>query len=94
MNLFESLALVLVIMLVSASIAYNMQKGTPTMGNFTEDLDQDLEEKPKAKSKAKASDKVFPTEAAINQDGVDVEFEPVKPKKKRKYYPKKPKTQK
>jgi hypothetical protein len=80
-------------MLVSASIAYNMQKGTPTMGNFTEDLDQDLEDKPKAKSKAKANDKVFPTEAAINQDGGQVE-EPTKPKKKRKYYPKKPKTQK
>lgn len=93
MNLFESLTLVLVIVLVSASIAYNIQKGTPTMGDFTEDLDQDLEEKPKAKSKAKASDKVFPTEAAINQDGGQVE-EPVKPKKKRKYYPKKPKTQK
>jgi hypothetical protein len=89
MNLLESLALVLAIVLVSASIAYNMQKGTPTMGNFTEDLDQDLEEKPKAK----ANDKVFPTEAAINQDGGEVE-EPVKPKKKRKYYPKKPKTQK
>jgi hypothetical protein len=94
MTILESVSLVLVILLVSTAIAYNMQKGTPTLGNFTEDLDQDLEEKPKAKSKAKASDKVFPTEAAINQDGVDVEFEPVKPKKKRKYYPKKPKTQK
>jgi hypothetical protein len=93
MTILESVSLVLVILLVSTAIAYNMQKGTPTLGNFTEDLDQDLEEKPKAKAKAKASDKVFPTEAAINQDGGEVE-EPTKPKKKRKYYPKKPKTQK
>jgi len=93
MTLIESLGLVAAIMVISVALAYNLQKGTPTMGNFTEDLDQDLEEKPKAKSKAKANDKVFPTEAVINQDGGQVE-EPVKPKKKRKYYPKKPKTQK
>ena len=91
MNLLESLALVLAIVGISAAIAYNLQKGSPSIGDFTEDLDQDLEEKPK---RAKKSPKVFDEQATINlQDHKDdVVMEPAKPKKKKKYYPRKPKT--
>ncbi len=95
MTIGESIALVLLILTVSASIAYNLQKGTPSIGDFTEDLDQDLEEKPKAKpAKEKKSPKVFDEQATINLDDHkdEVVLEPAKPKKKKKYYPRKPKT--
>lgn len=91
MNLLESLSLVLAILVVSAAVAYNFQKGTPSIGDFTQDLDQDLQDKPK---RAKKSPKVFDDKATINLDDHkdEVILEPAKPKKKRKYYPRKPKT--
>lgn len=91
MNLLESLALVLAIVVVSAAIAYNLQKGSPSLGDFTEDLDEDLVEKPK---RAKRSPKVFDEQATINVEDQnnEVVMEPAKPKKKKKYYPTKPKT--
>jgi hypothetical protein len=92
MTIIESLGLVLAILAISVTVAYYFQKGTPTMGNFTEDLDQDLEEKPKKKRPTKPkTDIVFPPEAVLHLEDVkeEVVFEPDKPKKKRKYYPKK-----
>lgn len=91
MNLLESLALVLAIVVISAAIAYNLQKGSPSLGDFTEDLDEDLVEKPK---RAKRSPKVFDEQATINVEDQnnEVVMEPAKPKKKKKYYPTKPKT--
>lgn len=91
MNLLESLALVLAIVVISAAIAYNLQKGSPSLGDFTEDLDQDLVEKPK---RTKKSPKVFDEQATINVEDQnnEVVMEPAKPKKKKKYYPTKPKT--
>ena len=92
MTLIESLGLVVAILAISVAVAYYFQKGTPTIGDFTQDLDQDLEEKPKKKRPAKPrTDKVFPPEAVLHLEDVkeEVIFEPAKPKKKRKYYPKK-----
>ena len=92
MTLIESLGLVVAILAISVAVAYYFQKGTPTIGDFTQDLDQDLEEKPKKKRPAKPkTDIVFPPEAVLHLEEVkeEVVFEPAKPKKKRKYYPKK-----
>ena len=100
MTLLESLGLVFAIVLISGTLAYNLQKGTPTIGDFTEDLDQDLQDKPKIKPRKPKTEKreqevvkekdevVFTPDSAINTS-VDIVFEPAKPKKKRKYYPKK-----
>lgn len=100
MTLLESLGLVFAIVLISGTLAYHLQKGTPTIGDFTEDLDQDLQDKPKIKptkprTKKKEqeiveekSEVVFTPDSAIVTQA-DVVFEPAKPKKKRKYYPKK-----
>jgi hypothetical protein len=94
MTLIESLGLVVAILAISVAVAYYFQKGTPTIGDFTEDLDQDLEEKPKKKTskpKPQQEDIVFPPDAVLHLEGEkeEVVFEPAKPKKKRKYYPKK-----
>lgn len=100
MTLLESLGLVFAIVLISGTLAYNLQKGSPTIGDFTEDLDQDLQDKPKikpTKPRVKKTEQetveektevVFTPDSAIVAEG-DVTFEPAKPKKKRKYYPKK-----
>lgn len=97
MTLLESLGLVFAIVVISGTLAYNLQKGTPTIGDFTEDLDQDLQDKPKLKPRKPKTEKrdteekdqvIFTPDSAINQSA-DITFEPAKPKKKRKYYPKK-----
>lgn len=97
MTLLESLGLVFAIVVISGTLAYNLQKGTPTIGDFTEDLDQDLQDNPKIKPRKPKTEKrsteekdeiVFTPDSAINTS-VDIVFEPAKPKKKRKYYPKK-----
>ena len=100
MTIGESLALVSLILIIATAIAYNLQKGMPTINSFTEDLDQDLEDKPKIKptkprvNKVHQEEKVFDETAAINLDDHkdEVVLEPAKPKKKKKYYPRKPKT--
>ena len=99
MTVIESLGLVVAILIISVTIAYNMQKGTPTMNDFTEDVvETDLEEKPKKRPAKPRTDKavdqtekVFPPEAVLHLEDVkeEIVFEPAKPKKKRKYYPKK-----
>jgi hypothetical protein len=92
MTLIETFGLIGAILAISVTIAYNLQKGTPAIGDFTQDLDQELEDKPKKKKPTKPkTDIVFPPEAVLHLEDVkeEVVFEPAKPKKKRKYYPKK-----
>lgn len=97
MTLLESLGLVFAIVLISGTLAYNLQKGTPTIGDFTEDLDQDLQDRPKikpTKPRTKKKDTEEKSEVVFTPDSAivaqaDIVFEPAKPKKKRKYYPKK-----
>lgn len=51
----EVIILIGVITSVAAGIGYYMNYGQPSLGDFTEDLDQDLQDKPKEKEyKAKA----------------------------------------
>jgi hypothetical protein len=92
MTLIETFGLIGAILAISVAIAYYLQKGTPAIGDFTQDLDQELEDKPKKKKPTKPkTDIVFPPEAVLHLEDVkeEVVFEPAKPKKKRKYYPKK-----
>ena len=78
MTLFQSLALVITIIVVSTFIAYQVQKGTKTIKEMVDDFNENEEVK-----KVVDLAKELPATEEAPQ-----------PKKKRKYYPKKPKTEK
>lgn len=77
MTLFESLGLVVAIVAIAAFIAYHVQKGSKAFKEMVEDFNGN-EEVQKVVDLA--------TELPATEEAP-------KPKKKRKYYPKKPKTQ-
>lgn len=98
MTILTSIILVGAIVAVALAIAYNVQKGAKTLeelrANYYEneeiqevaELAQELYNKDLRPIVAKKAPK---TVEAITVEAV---LEPTKPKKKRKYYPKKPKT--
>ena len=98
MTIFTSIILVVAIILVALFIAYQVQKGSKTLeemrANYYEneeiqevvELTQELYNKDLRPIVAKKAPK---TVEAVTVEAV---LEPAKPKKKRKYYPKKPKT--
>lgn len=81
MDLVNTMLLVLSILIVSTIIAYFVQKGTPTVKEFNDKITENLMEE-------------FETKEVESVDEVLKQAEVEKPKKKRKYYPKKPKTEK
>ena len=110
MTIFESISLVLAILVIGTTIAYYLQKDQPPMKDFTalnEEVDSIIKKsKPDTLKTSKDITqevlgtveelaKIFPPEATINlADHKDeATFEPAKPSKKKKYYPRKPKTQ-
>lgn len=80
MDLISAMLLVISIMVVSTIIAYFVQKGTPTTKEFNDKITENLMKEIETKM-------VEPIGEVVKQAEVE------KPKKKRKYYPKKPKTQ-
>jgi hypothetical protein len=78
MTLIESLGLVIAIVAIATFIAYQVQKGAKTYKEMVDDFNRNEE----VKKVVDLAVKLPATEEAP------------KPKKKRKYYPKKPKTEK
>jgi hypothetical protein len=85
MTIMESIALVLLILMVAAAIAYYVQMGQLPMKDLLE-----------SSIKQQIANKSKPTQEPLENhiEVVDVEFvDKVKaPSKKKKYYPRKPKT--
>jgi hypothetical protein len=108
MTILESIILIAAIVLVALFISYQMQRGTKTMQEFKDDyynneeiqevaeLVQELYNKDLRPITAKKTSKTIDEELVIKATGTDEPYVPIenstKPKKKRKYYPKKPKT--
>jgi signal transduction histidine kinase len=78
MTLLQSLGLVIAIVAIAAFIAYQLQKGAQVYREMVDDFNRNEEVK-----------KVV--DLAVELPATE---EAPKPKKKRKYYPKKPKTEK
>jgi predicted HTH domain antitoxin len=97
MDLFSAMLLVLSIIVVSTLIAYNVQKGTPTTKQINDKITENLMEEVETKEDINISitqkgDITFKEQAEEAADAVK-QVETAKPKKKRKYYPKKKKVQ-
>jgi Na+-transporting NADH:ubiquinone oxidoreductase subunit NqrC len=98
MTILTSIILVAAIVLVAAFIAYQMQKGTKPMSEFKADFDNNAEVQELAELAKELYNKDLrpivakkATEKPVKE--TKSEFPIDKPKKKRKYYPKKKKTQ-
>lgn len=89
MSGFDIILLILSIVIIAALVGLVMNYGQPSLGDFTEDLDQDFQEKPKEEVKP-----TKPSTRQVNEVVKEVvgvtEAKEAKPKKK-KYYPKKKK---
>ena len=81
MTILTSLILIGAIILVALAIAYNVQKGTKTLEELRANFYDNEAEQETVETVTKASKGVVITSEEVT-----------KPKKKRKYYPKKPKT--
>jgi hypothetical protein len=98
MDLFSSLLLVLSIIVISTLIAYFVQKGTPTTKEFNDKITENLMEKFEMEveninvSITPKGDVTFKEQDEKTTE-TSTPVETVKPKKKRKYYPKKKKVQ-
>ena len=108
MTILTSIILVLVIVAGTAGLAYYMQRGTKTLKEFKADYDnneevQELADLAKelynkdlrpivAKKAPKKEKAVEVTSKDITPEVIAAVVEEAKPKKKRKYYPRKKKT--
>lgn len=81
MTITTTIILVVAIVAVAAFISYQMQRGTKTMQEFKDDYYNNKEVQESVEIVTKAVQGVVITSEEV-----------AKPKKKRKYYPKKPKT--
>jgi hypothetical protein len=98
MTIVTSIILVVAIVAIAAFIAYNMQRGTKAMSEFKADYDNNAEVQEVVELAKELYNKDLrpivakkATEKPVKE--TKSEFPIDKPKKKRKYYPKKKKTQ-
>ena len=94
MTILTSLGLVLAILVIGTAIAYYLQKDQPPMKDFTalnEEVESTVEKTQQvikeAQTEVESPLKAAPQGGTVNPEALQV------PKKKRKYYAKKPKTQ-
>ena len=100
MTIFESISLVLAILVIGTAIAYYLQKDQPPMKDFialneeveatvekTQQVTKEAQTQVEAIQEVESPLKAAPQGGTVNPEALQV------PKKKRKYYAKKPKTQ-
>jgi hypothetical protein len=92
MTILELIILIVALFLVALFISYQMQRGTKTMQEFKDDYYNNEEVQEVAELVQELYNKDLRPIAAKKIKETKPEFPIEAPKKKRKYYPKKPKT--